>query len=195
MIRKTITPPPTDTAAVLRYMGDRAPSAEVRALLADCMHECGDTFVGQVCADEVAVRIDGDTVDFGFAAVQSRSLAAHLAGCDRAVVFAATVGWDIDRYIRRYTRLSPARAYCFQAIGTERIEAVCDAFEAEIAAETPCRPRFSPGYGDLPLAFQRDIFRLLDCPRTVGISLQESLLMTPTKSVTAIIGRRKESAL
>ena len=59
----------------------------------------------------------------------------------------------------------------------------------EAAAEgRTCTPRFSPGYGDLPLETQRDVFRLLDCERKIGVWLNESLLMTPSKSVTAIFG-------
>ena len=82
---------------------------------------------------------------------------------------------------------------CLQALGSERVEALCDEFEKDIKKELGgegvfFRPRFSPGYGDLPLEFQKDIFRLLECPRRIGISLGESLLMTPSKSVTAIIG-------
>ena len=50
------------------------------------------------------------------------------------------------------------------------------------------RPRFSPGYGDLPLALQREVFAALDCPRRIGLTLSDSLLMSPTKSVTALIG-------
>ena len=50
------------------------------------------------------------------------------------------------------------------------------------------RPRFSPGYGDLPIEIQKDIFRALDCPRRIGLTLNENLLMSPTKSVSAIIG-------
>ena len=50
------------------------------------------------------------------------------------------------------------------------------------------KPRFSPGYGDLSLEVQKEIFSLLDCPRKIGVSLGDSLLMTPSKSVTAIIG-------
>ena len=53
------------------------------------------------------------------------------------------------------------------------------------------KPRFSPGYGDLPLSMQTDIFRVLDCPRKVGLTLNNSLLMSPSKSVTAIMGIHK----
>ena len=101
----------------------------------------------------------------------------------------AGAGLEIDRLIRRYTSLSPAKALFFQAIGAERIESLCDAFCEELKKDgLQLRPRFSPGYGDLPMELQKDIFRVLDCPRKIGLALNESLLMSPSKSVTAIIG-------
>jgi cobalamin-dependent methionine synthase I len=35
---------------------------------------------------------------------------------------------------------------------------------------------------------QKDIFAALDCPRRIGLTLGEGMLMSPTKSVTALIG-------
>jgi cobalamin-dependent methionine synthase I len=96
----------------------------------------------------------------------------------------------------RYKRLSAGKALCIQAIGSERAEAVCDMLcddiKKEYAAQgyTPVA-RFSPGYADLPLSLQRDIFKALDCPRTLGITLSDGFLMSPTKSVTAIVGLKK----
>ena len=58
----------------------------------------------------------------------------------------------------------------------------------EISNEKTTVPRFSAGYGDFSLEFQRNICDALDCQRKIGITLQESLIMLPTKSVTAIIG-------
>ena len=187
------TPTPISEREALRYMGAREASDEVLSLLRDAIAEAGDCFSGRVCATECGVRIDGDTVDFGFASVESRDLAKALRGCDRALIFAATVGVEIDRLIAKHSRLSPARALALQALGAERIEAVCDAFcrsRADEYAKTSrtLRPRFSAGYGDLPLVFQREIFQLLDCPRRIGLTLNDSLLMSPTKSVTAIAG-------
>ena len=109
------------------------------------------------------------------------------------VIFGATVGLEADRLIKRYSRLDTARAVMLQAIGAERIEALCDAFCADIEENVAerglfTRPRFSPGYGDLPLEIQRDFVRVLDCRRKIGVTLNESLLMSPSKSVTAIIG-------
>ena len=109
-----------------------------------------------------------------------------------AIIFAATVGLAPDRLVARNLVSSPTRALVFDAIGAERIESLCDAFcediKAKIGNEKKLRPRFSAGYGDLDIEVQRDIFRLLDCPKNIGLTLTESLLMTPSKSVTAIIG-------
>ena len=190
------TLPPIRMREVLRYMGAEKATDEMQTLLAECTEEAREVFVCRVCFRVFDVRTDGDDVDLGFARVESRALRKNLDGCDRAVLFAATVGLEIDRLITRYSRLSPSRALCFQALGAERIEALCDAFEEELRARYAAegkvlRPRFSPGYGDLSLELQRDIFRALDCPRQIGLSLNESLLMTPTKSVTAVIGIRK----
>ena len=56
------------------------------------------------------------------------------------------------------------------------------------------RPRFSPGYGDFPLEFQRNIGDLLQMAKNIGITLTDSLLMMPSKSVTAVIGCSKTNS-
>jgi cobalamin-dependent methionine synthase I len=113
---------------------------------------------------------------------ESGSLARFLEGSERVTVFAATVGLGVDRLINRYVSVSPVKALLFQAIGAERIEALCENFCKELGL----KKRFSPGYGDFALAAQREIFSLLGCEKRIGLSLTDSLLMTPTKSVTAI---------
>ena len=52
--------------------------------------------------------------------------------------------------------------------------------------------RFSPGYGDFDIVYQKDIFAILDCPKRIGLTLNSSLMMSPSKSVTAIIGFKRE---
>ena len=115
----------------------------------------------------------------------SKDLQKALRGSKEVVLFAATVGLEIDRYIAKYQHISASRALLAQAYGAERIEALCDAFCQEFAGRTR---RFSPGYGDLPLEAQKEIFALLDCSKHIGVSLNDSLLMTPSKSVTAVFG-------
>ena len=100
-------------------------------------------------------------------------------------------------FAEKYNAISPAKAFMLQAIGAERIEALCDIFEQDIKQELTnngytVKPRFSAGYGDIPLELQRDIVSVLDCQRKIGITLNESLVMSPSKSVTAIIGIKEK---
>ena len=185
--------PPHSRGEILRYAGARHVGAEQEQLLDECLAALGDRLSFRVCYSEFSVAVSGDAVDLGFAKVSSAALAKSLEGATRAVVFAATVGAEIDRLIARYSAVSPAKALLFDAIGTERVEALCDVFCRELKTSEAARgcftrPRFSPGYGDLPLVFQKEIFGALDCARRIGVSLTGGLLMTPTKSVTAIVG-------
>ena len=136
---------------------------------------------------------EGFSVSFADVVIESRSLARNLAGCTECVLFAATAGPACDMLVKRAAVTSSAYASCCQAAGAAAIEAFCDFINDKIRVEYEAkglyaRPRFSPGYGDLPLACQKDWFRLLDITKNTGIELTDSYLMVPTKSVTAIIG-------
>lgn len=195
---ENIPEPPLDRREALRYAGARELPPEQAPLFEECIAELLPLLSYKVCWRffPVAVptasspsQINCEELDLGFAKVASRSLAANLSGCKKILLFAATVGIAPDRLVAKYGRISPVKALFCQAIGAERIEALCDVFCEEIASqEAPLRPRFSPGYGDLPLELQSQIFAVLDCNRKIGLSLTSSLLMTPTKSVTAIAG-------
>ena len=189
---RTFEAPPVDRREILRYMGARESDAETEALIDRAVALAEGHLRYRVCYCEAEVGRNGDMLCPDGLALSSQTLTKALDGCDRAVLFAATVGLELDRRILTYSRTSPALALCLQAYGAERVEALCDLFCAEYAKENgSCRPRVSPGYGDFPLDAQRELFRLLDCPRKIGLSLNESLLMTPTKSVTAVFGRKE----
>ena len=179
---------------VLRYAGAAdTDDPQVLALAESCVKLAESQLDYRVCWREFPIIRNGDEMDLGFTVTRSASLRKCLAGCETAVLFAATVGIGIDRLIARYRAVSPAKSLMLQAVGAERVEALCNAFCADIEAQQRetgrcTRPRFSPGYGDLPLTVQRDVFRALDCPKRIGVTLNDSLLMSPSKSVTAIIG-------
>ena len=183
---KSYAPPPVNRREILRYAGVRESNTETEKLLNLCLEEAKG-LVYKVCYAELSV-ISGDTVDLGFMKTTSKTVKTGLEGCERAIVFAATVGIAIDRLVARYSLLSPSRALMLQAIGAERVESLCDAFCRDIAGCSEVKPRFSAGYGDFPIEAQRDIFNFLDCPRKIGVTLTDSMLMSPTKSVTAIFG-------
>lgn len=192
LFTKTYNPPEVDRKEVLRYA--RAEGDEATLTLLDgCIAEASDKLGYKVAYARYKIKINGDRINLGFTETVSHSLAICLDGCHEIVLLAATVGFGIDRLIEKYSFISPSRAVIFQALGSERVEALCDAFCADLALDedkkgNTLRPRFSPGYGDLSLELQRDIFTALDCGRSVGITLGDNLFMSPTKSVTAIIG-------
>lgn len=178
---------PVNVDEVLRYAGSAGGGNDLRALVEDCIREADPLIVGKVCWLEIPLREADDLPDF---LSGSSSMKNYLTGCDGVILFAATIGIGLDRLIARYARLSPSRAVLLQALGAERIERLCDAFCEDMSRRMTGRlcPRFSPGYGDWALQAQREIFRLLQPHRKIGLSLNESLLMSPTKSVTAIVG-------
>ena len=175
---------------ILRYAGCAEADAVTASLMEDCLTEAADALAYKVCYRELPVKIDGEKCDFGVFSVLSHQLARNLENCTRVLLLAATVGVGIDRLIQKYSRIAPSRALMLQAIGAERIEALCDAFCDDMEKEmgVSLRPRFSPGYGDLPMGVQKDIISLLEAPKRIGLSLNDSLLMSPTKSVTAFAG-------
>lgn len=114
-----------------------------------------------------------------------------LGGCEKAVLLACTMGLQFDARLRALQARSMADALILNACGSALVEQGCDEAEKEISARFPdlyLTDRFSPGYGDLPLETQKDICAALDVQRRLGISLTDSMLMNPSKSVTAIIG-------
>ena len=192
VLSKTYVGPPFCEKEILRYAGCKASDEETNALMRACIKEVQDKLTYKVCYMELPVAIDHDSCDFGIFRFKSQNLSVNLSGCKKAILFAATTGVEIDRMIARYGKISPTKALFFQAIGAERIEALCDLFCEEISLEygMALKPRFSPGYGDLPLTVQKDIFAVLDCERKIGLTLNNSLLMSPSKSVTAFVGLR-----
>ena len=187
--------PPVNEREALRYAGVKENTPEMNALLRECAALCEKSLTPRVCYSFYPITRQDGVLDLGFAQTDSYALKRNLAGCEEIVLFAATIGLEMDRLIARYAHLSPSKAVMLQAIGAERIEALCDAFEEELVRQGhEVSPRFSPGYGDLPLEMQRDIFAALDCSRHIGVSLNESLLMSPSKSVSAIIGLNGENS-
>ncbi len=187
------TLPPVSRRVVFRYAACPVPGEVEQALLSACLEEAEACLSPRALYLELPLSLSEEIARCGSLSLASAALCRHLAGCDRVVLFAATVGPGLDRLLLKYSRLSPARAVLLQALGAERVEALCDALCVHLVAGAQqggrvCRARFSPGYADLPLSVQGDIFSLLDCPRRLGLSLTAGGLMTPTKSVTALVG-------
>ena len=178
---------------VLRYlgMGGRTTDPETARLVAQCIEEFSSVASYRLCWADAHITVTQQGVDFGAFYAPSASLANHLQNCKQAVLFAATTGLAAEQQRKRAEVASPAKALVLDAVGTAAAEALCDRFcanRAKASAGQQLRPRFSPGYGDLPLELQKELLTCLDSHRKIGLSLSESMMMTPQKSVTAIVG-------
>lgn len=141
------------------------------------------------------LKIEGDGVYFANQEIHSRDLSRFLSGCDYVYLFAATLGPKIDKEIQKHTRLNPVKALVMQATGAMFIEEYCDLLckkieDTVLSEGFLIKQRFSPGYGDVSLEVQNMFFSLLDC-KHIGLSLMDSLIMAPEKSVTAFVGVKK----
>ena len=194
--KKSCAAPIIDRQEALRYAGVRGDAPEIAQMLEECIREAEAHLSYKLCYAYYPLTRVNFSLDMGFTTVSSEKLATHLCECDGLILLAATVGVDFDRFVARIGKLSPTKALLLDGLGTERVEALCDLFcreEAEkraIAGEA-LTGRFSAGYGDLPLEIQKNIFAALDCEKNIGLTLGDSLLMSPQKSVTAIIGIKK----
>ena len=121
------------------------------------------------------------------------SIARHLDGAVSCAVMAVTIGMGVERELKRLSAVDSLAGLIFDAAGTVAVEQAATACQRSIIAEAQARglyanARFSPGYGDLPLAVQPVLLSTVDAQRRLGITLTNSLLMVPTKSVTALMG-------
>lgn len=181
---------------VLRYLGYRGSPVDEMVIrqIEEAKTELEACVTPKSVYGKWECKVDpAGTARIGGMIIKSSGLAAHIKDCGQAVLFAATLGTEADTLIRRYSVADIGKAAVMQAVCAAMIESYCDGLECQIAAEAARdglyeRPRFSPGYGDFSITHQKDIINMLDCGRRIGLTLADSFMMIPTKSVTALIG-------
>lgn len=151
-----------------------------------------DESAPKACFIKVPVDVQDEEITFPFMSFHSHDLSKNLTGCKEAFVFAVTLGHGVERLLSKMSRLSAADFFVYDAVGSALAESVCDVAEDMIKGDIPCKPRFSPGYGDLPLAVQRDVLSAINAEKLLGITLTDTNLMIPQKSITAFIGIRNQ---
>ena len=125
--------------------------------------------------------------------LKSLKLAKTLKYSKELVVFAATIGDDLETEVSRLMkRKRYSLGYILDAIGSVGMESAVEKFyklQVEKYAKTNqyVTLRFSPGYCDWPLKEQRKIFPLLN-PSKINIELLDSCLMQPRKSISGVFG-------
>lgn len=173
---------------VFRYLNVSSPDEELLKTAEECLAEA--LKIAQLKAVYVRsdVKVEGDKAIFDFMEMKSEKLCRFLEGCNGAYIFVATVGIKADMLVNRYMKTDMSRGVIFNAACVAVIEAFCDKLNGYLLGTGKSCRRFSPGYGDLKLEYQKELLSCLEADRRVGVTLTDGCLMIPTKSVSAIIG-------
>lgn len=182
-------------AEAFRYMGLRGEPPENILSLAD---ECESRLVSAanpkfhwLYADIGDISEETVTLSGHKLVLRGRDISTHLDGCFGTVLLCATLGDGVDKLLRTVQAEDMAKALTADAMASAAVEQVCDIAEKEIGERFAGKFttwRFSPGYGDFPLECQGDFLAAVNAMRTVGVCVTDGGLLTPTKSVTAVIG-------
>ena len=114
--------------------------------------------------------------------------------CDRIVIIACTLGLQLDQQLRYYSKINLTKMTVMDALASSYIEIKCDEYEAKqnFGKRTF---RFCPGYGNVPLELNKNLANALNCSKHIGLTVQESNILLPQKSMIGLIGlgdNRKE---
>ena len=125
--------------------------------------------------------------------IVGNSIIKHLAGCEKVICMAVTVGEEIEREVtKKFERGDYLASVLLDAAATAAVEQAADEMEKHFALTFArdgfkLRWRFSPGYGDWALTEQPKLFAAASAEQ-IGLSLSSAFMLEPRKSVTAIIG-------
>lgn len=180
-----------------RFLG--AKTAEDRAGLMPILREAESIVLAAArekhILREAPVSVLGNqfTLD-SLAPIPSPDLCRLFAGSDRAVAVAITLGAEMDSTIRRYLLVKPGLGAAIGALASAYVDDLLDQLMAQENARLMERglalsPRFSPGYGDVPLSWQKPFTAFLHTEK-IGVRLTEQCLMIPEKSITALAAVR-----
>lgn len=196
--KNIFSPNDADFLEVARYLGYRRsapPGDDVAAMIKTCAFEMFEFINPRGVWETFDFSLNkGDSPRCSFAdvTIPSIDLSRNFENCNKVTLLAATIGPQVDALIRRTQITDSVKASIFQATGAMYIEKVVDYINGQIKKDAAlsnmnCKPRYSPGYGDVPLTIQKDFFRLLPCTK-IGLTLMDTLIMSPEKSVTAFVG-------
>ena len=180
----------------VRYLGYGRNTADerTRMMIEDAFSEV-EKAAGpkSICRIFDVEQFSDGMIRIGNTEIKSSSLSRNLKGCVKVVLFGATLGAGVDQLIRRTSLTDMSRAVIQQACAAAVLEEYCDKKQLETGEELEkeglyLRPRFSPGYGDFDIHYQKPLMQMLDCAKTIGLTMTDSYMMTPSKSVTAVIG-------
>lgn len=143
------------------------------------------------CPEDKTIEVEG--VVFGVKPIIFR----QIKDAEEVALFICTAGPEIGERSRRSMKEGDLlRGYVYDVIGSEVVENAVDRMQEELrmrmaAMGKGITNRFSPGYCSWDVAEQHKLFSFFR-DNFCGITLTESALMNPVKSVSGIIGIGKD---
>ncbi|MBU5591569.1 methionine synthase [Clostridium sp. MSJ-4] len=186
-----------DKNEVLRYLGYRKQALDknIEKLIDECINEIKILIKAKHVYKFFKVNKNNRkiTLDNCSTVLESKDIYMHLDKADTCILMAVTLGGAVDTRIKYYEKLDMTKAVILDACANTAIEEVCDKLCVEIEESVEEKDkiltsRYSPGYGDLSLDMQPDFISLIDAHRTIGLTISSHNILTPRKSVTAIVG-------
>ncbi|MFH1504124.1 MAG: methionine synthase [Candidatus Omnitrophota bacterium] len=169
---------------------------EQKVRIERCIEEALDLIDLKSAAVQIAIeKIDSSRVFLsGGVVFKSNSLGKFLTGCPEALLAAITSGNKITEAIQEKTNSNnTASAVVYDAVASEITDSglswIIDYFNNQLRRQNQrlTSARFSAGYGDFSLDNQKIIYEILNLEK-IGLSLTESYMLIPEKSVTAVVG-------
>ena len=185
-----------DKKEVLRYLHYKSDiiDEETDRLINECIIEL--KYLSELKYVYRVFNINNDNARINFEdeiIIESKDLSKLFKSSNKVAIMATTLGLAIENRIRYYSLSNLSKGIIFDACATTYIEALCDFVENEIKLiaskeGSDITYRFSAGYGDVSIAHQKEIVNSLNASKLIGLSVSESLILIPRKSVTAFIG-------
>jgi hypothetical protein len=182
---------------VLRYLGYKGQDIDENMIhiIDECREEVKKVITPRVVFDYRDIKQNDECVEVIATnlTLKGNDIKEHLKNSKQCVLIAVTLGNEIEKKTRLYEKINLTKALILDACATTAVEEVCDIVENTIKEKATSNNmditfRYSPGYGDLPLAVQNSFLRALDAQKKIGLTVSENNLLFPRKSVTAIIG-------
>lgn len=195
-MKKDIKPDYVNVSEALRYLGygSNEPEQNMKELLSLCEKELINSarpaYVFNIFNLNEECKLKGCSFE-----LEGNEIKKHLSGCEKAILMCVTLSADVDRLIRMKQVGNMAQATIIDSMASAYVEQVCDEVESIIREELPGYKftwRFGIGYGDFPLKGQKQFLNVLDASKKIGVCVNDNYMLTPTKSVTCIIGAGKD---
>lgn len=185
---------------ILRYLGAGNSDEQLDQLIARAQELLVQVSTPRYVSGRFSLSVKRDGAVLGGRFLPSKTLAAHLRGCREAFLVAFTLGPGVDALIKRCELTEMALVPVLQACAAVYTEEQADLAQRDLEdyaqrAGLYLRPRYSPGYGDFSLTAQRFLFGALQVSKKIGITLTDTCLMLPMKSITGVVGLSPDPSL